>query len=168
VIRFPILLVLASCAAVQQGPEFCVTRCGLVAQDGDCKLLGAYEGQVIRRLEDEIPAWKASATCDGLRGFAIKIRPYDAADGWCSRGTWHEGGHCYYGLTNFRKKTITLENASWRNDALAHEIAHLADLANGTMGNGAHCAWSNAALPTLLRELSSEPEASTPEPSCKP
>lgn len=164
-IRFTILALLTSCARVATPEPTCVTICGMRAYEGDCAELRVFEARTLIRLERAEPTWQADKTCSGLRLFSLVIHPHDPRrDQDCDSDAWNEGAFCYYGRISPERETIELSSTNWGHSALAHELAHAAEMAN--TGNVGHCRWADHSLRMALMDLSTLPDPSHPEPSC--
>lgn len=157
-----------------RAPRACFTPCGMRVLEGDCESLQRYEGRVLKGLAAAVPEWTEEKVCRDLRGLEIQIHRHDpVADKGCSPRGWRlphecdagrcEPGICVAGLTRWVDGTITLSQTDWDQSALAHEIAHVADV----MRPG-HCPWARAELKAALKDLAGYDDPSVAEPMCSP
>lgn len=161
-------LVLVSCATIGAGGgrPLCVTPCGMTSTEGDCEALQRFEGRALHLLSLRVFEFNEARMCRALKGWRVETHRIDPiVDKGCAPEGWRLfPGFCAAGYTHLDTQVIELSNTQWETNALAHELAHVAD--RDLTGKVGHCRWSDPGLRIALEDLTGSSDPSEPEPAC--
>ncbi len=167
--RFPILLLLVSCAHVPSVEAMCVTHCGMRAPSSvDCAGLQEVESRTLGALHAAVPGWGYERTCPALRGWEVVRHNRTEADRLlCANPAWLIEGTdaCILGYTHAYVREFELPDFNWKSGYLSHEIMHAIQVGLGEFVG--HCDWEARRIKLVLRYVTGR-EDSSADDVCAP
>ncbi len=135
----------------------CLTTCGLWATGLtplECASLRRYEALVLAAFAAHVTRWHPAPVCRAFNGWEVRVYrgPLTPTGGW-----WRPGiPYAVAGVTLIPEQAVEVATTSWPDSALAHELAHVTDLAfSGTTIFGPdHSAWCAPGVARALETVS--------------